>query len=236
MQGPSRFSTELSVPIFPSPPFTSSSTDIESSGKHHEVSDTRGRVWKHMVFSITFIIPMLMLISIACYGYKLATTTKYIEIDSSEDSYMTLMFGIFTVVFGLMYLSFGLIIVAELALDLVAWFRREEGKTSENEEEEQMTRCQMIVNTVAIIASMIMLTWAIYNGYKLAAEAQEVVIYSRFPFLIGVICMGFGFIYFIYGIRILAESAYHLPGRLHQAVTKYEALLERKGEVNLEEV
>ncbi|KAK9690993.1 hypothetical protein RND81_09G169600 [Saponaria officinalis] len=219
------FSTEFSVPMFPPPAFKSNAAhgvDIESRRMHKEVSGLGGRVWKHTIFSIVFIVPMVMLILMACYGYKLITAMKYMKIDGSEDSYIALMFGVFTMIFGLVYFSFALIVVVELALDLLAWFRNEDNKTFENEEKEQMTICEMIVSTLVIMVSMFMLTYAIYNGYKLAAESRDVIIYNRLPFLVGVLSMGFGFIYFINRIYIVAQSALHLPGKIHHA------LLDRK--------
>jgi len=64
------------------------------------------------------------------------------------------------------------------------------------------------------MGSMIMLSWAIYHGYKLAMEAPKGGIYNGLAFLIGFTAMGFGFIYFILGIGIIAESTSYLSSRL----------------------
>lgn len=81
--------------------------------------------------------------------------------------------------------------------------------------------------------SMFMLMWTVYYGYKLAAEAQRVVIYSHLAFLIGVITMAFGFTYFIIGIALVADSALNLSGRLQQDVSETDFLLEKDMEARL---
>ena len=82
----------------------------------------------------------------------------------------------------------------------------------------------MIIQITATMASMSMLTWAIYYGYKLASEAQRVVVYNRLAFLIGVITMAFGFIYFIIGIALVADSALHFTDRLQQSGTQSDLI------------
>lgn len=67
---------------------------------------------------------------------------------------------------------------------------------------------------------MFMLTWAIYHGCKLASEAPKGGIHNCLVFVIGFTTMAFGFIYFIIGISIVAESALYLSGRLqHEAIS-----------------
>lgn len=94
-------------------------------------------------------------------------------------------------------------------------------------EKEQKTIFQIFMQVSATMISMFMLMWTIYYGYKLAAEAQNVIVYNRLAFLIGVITMAFGFTYFIIGIALVADSALHLTGRLQQDVTESDPLLDR---------
>ncbi|KAH9610437.1 hypothetical protein KSS87_016283 [Heliosperma pusillum] len=188
------------------------------------------RVWKYLKNIIMFIAPMGMLVWITCHGYRLTVMTRYTAMKSSQGNYIAILFGVVTVVFGLIYFVVGLTIIAERTLD---FFARLQKGDSGNKEKERSTNCQVFVHSFAITVSMLMLTWTIYYGYKLAAEAQEVVIYNRLAFFIGVISMAFGFVYFIIGLGIVAESTLHLSGRLHQVADENDALLDST-EMNLE--
>ncbi|XP_021738731.1 uncharacterized protein LOC110705184 [Chenopodium quinoa] len=183
---------------------------------------------------IGFVLPLVMLVWMVHMGYRLTTETRDDEGGSFEGSYIALLFGIVTVVFGLIYFLVGLTIVAELAQDLVAWADKEEdGEIIRNQEKEQKTICQIVIQVLATMISMFMLTWTIYYGYRLAAEAQRVVMYSHLAFLIGVITMAFGFIYFIIGIALVADSALHLSGRLQQDVSESDLSLGKDIEASL---
>lgn len=197
------------------------------------MSKEERRGCKDIVRVIGFILPLVMLVWIVHMGYKLTTETRDIEIGGSEGSYIALVFGIVTVVFGLIYFIIGLTIVAELALDLLAWLGTGDKGIIRKQEKEQKTICQIFIQVSATMVSMFMLIWTIYNGYKLAAEAQRVVIYSRLAFLIGVITMAFGFIYFIIGIALVADSALHLSGRLQQDFTESDLVLDKDADASL---
>ncbi|KAK9677794.1 hypothetical protein RND81_11G167700 [Saponaria officinalis] len=114
-----------------------------------------------------------------------------------------------------------------MALDLLAWFQQDDERFCGSQEKEQTRNCQIVVHTIAVTASMFMLTWATYYGYKLAVEARVDVIIDCLGFLIGVISMGFGFIYFIIGIGTLSKCV------LQSAVSKSDASLDRPSEVKL---
>ena len=68
------------------------------------------------------------------------------------------------------------------------------------------------------MGSMFMLSWAIYHGYKLAMEAPKGGIYNGLAFLMGFTAMGFGLIYFMLGIGIIAESTLYLSSRLRHVM------------------
>ncbi|KNA24470.1 hypothetical protein SOVF_015340 [Spinacia oleracea] len=182
---------------------------------------------------IGFLLPLVMLVWIVNMGYKLTTETRDVDAGGYEGGYIALVFGIATVVFGLIYFIIGLTIVAELALDLLAWLDKEDRGIIRNQEKEQKTICQIFIQVSATMISMFMLMWTVYYGYKLAAEAQRVVIYSHLAFLIGVITMAFGFTYFIIGIALVADSALNLSGRLQQDVSETDFLLEKDMEARL---
>ncbi|KAL2925114.1 hypothetical protein RDABS01_006485 [Bienertia sinuspersici] len=133
---------------------------------------------------VGLVVPLLVLLWIVHMGYKLTTESMDVEIGDSEGSYISLVFGVVTVVI----------------------------------EKEKKTIYQIFIQVTATMVSMFMLMWAIYYGYKLVAEAQRVVIYSRLAFLIGVITMAFGFIYFIIGIALVADSVLHLSCRIREDV------------------
>ncbi|KAK9677796.1 hypothetical protein RND81_11G167900 [Saponaria officinalis] len=190
-----------------------------------DMADSEPQLWKHTTRAIiVVVVPMLMLVWITYCGYKLATTTYTEETNSSlQASYMALLFGVVTVIFGLIYFIHGVTVAAEMALDLLAWLQQDDTGFFGNREKEQTRNCQIVVHTIAIMASMFMLTWVTYYGFTLAVEARVDVIIDRLGFLIGVISMAFGFIYFIIGIGTLAKSE----------VAKSDALLDRPSKVKL---
>ncbi|XP_021753482.1 uncharacterized protein LOC110718866 [Chenopodium quinoa] len=200
--------------------------DDDAKGDRRGCTDT--------VWVIGFVLPLVMLVWMVHMGYRLTTEMRDDESGSFEGSYIALLFGIVTVVFGLIYFIVGLTIVAELAQDLVAWADKEQdGEIIRNQEKEQKTICQIVIQVLATMISMFMLTWTIYYGYRLAAETQRVVMYSHLAFLIGVITMAFGFIYFIIGIALVADSALHLSGRLQQDVSESDLSLGKDMEASL---
>ncbi|KAL9244970.1 hypothetical protein vseg_018682 [Gypsophila vaccaria] len=203
--------------------------DVVDSEKYDDVvhSEPERRVWEHMTQGIMVVVPMMMLIWIAYCGYKL-TTMRYTQKNSSlQDSYMAILFGVVTVIFGLIYFVIGVIVVAEMGSDLLASLRQDDMKISGNREKEQTTNKQIVVHTIAFVVTMFVLTCLTYYGYRLAVEARVDVIVDRLAFLIGVISMAFGFVYFIIGIGTLAQSA------VQSADEKGDALLDRPSEVKL---
>ncbi|CAO2814958.1 unnamed protein product [Amaranthus hypochondriacus] len=188
----------------------------------HLRSGAKPRFCKDTARVIGIVFSLVVLGWIVHMGYKLTTETREIESGVAEGCSWALVFGAITVGLGLIYFIIGLMIVAELALDVLVWLGKE--GSINYKEKEHRTVCQMIIQVTATMASMSMLTWAIYYGYKLASEAQRVVVYNRLAFLIGVITMAFGFIYFIIGIALVADSALHFTDRLQQSVTESDLI------------
>ncbi|KAL2925113.1 hypothetical protein RDABS01_006484 [Bienertia sinuspersici] len=62
---------------------------------------------------VGLVVPLLVLLWIVHMGYKLTTESMDVEIGDSEGSYISLVFGVVTVVIGLIYFVVGLTIVAE---------------------------------------------------------------------------------------------------------------------------
>jgi len=79
------------------------------------------------------IVVMAMLVWIVRKGYRLTKdATGNGEIQGYEDNYISLTFGVATVVSGLVYFAFGLTVVAELALECLAWLQRGDKKGNNN--------------------------------------------------------------------------------------------------------
>lgn len=168
---------------------------------------------------ILSILIMLVLVWVVHTGYRLATEAREENgSHGSEYNYVVVTFGVVTVVFGLIYFIVGLTIVAELGVDLSTWVQTRDMETTHDQGKEQKTICQLIIQTSVTMGSMFMLSWAIYHGYKLAMEAPKGGIYNGLAFLIGFTAMGFGFIYFMLGIGIIAESTLYLSSRLRHVM------------------
>lgn len=181
--------------------------------------EARKSACKDVARLILSMLIMLVLVWVVHTGYRLATEARE-ETGSHgyEYNYVLVMCGVVTVVFGLIYFIVGLTIVAELGVDLSTWVQTRDMETTPDQGKEQKTLCQLIIQTSVTMGSMFMLSWAIYHGYKLAMEAPKGGIYNGLAFLIGFTAMGFGFIYFILGIGIIAESTLYLSSRLRHVM------------------
>lgn len=178
---------------------------------------------------IVSIVVMAMLVWIVYKGYRLTNdVTRNGEIQGYEDNHISLIFGVATIVSGLVYFTVGLTVVAELALECLAWLQRGDKEAINNQEKEQTTMCHVIIRASATAISIAMLTWATYHGYKLADKNPEGGMHICLAFLIGFVTIAFGVIYFIIGISIVAESALYLSGKLQYKVIESGLCKERK--------
>jgi len=98
------------------------------------VETGRRGAYKDVARIIVSMVIMAMLIWIVHKGYSLITNaTKNGDIQGYEDNYIAIVFGVATVVSGLVYFIVGLIVVAELALECLAWLRRGDKEANNNQ-------------------------------------------------------------------------------------------------------
>ena len=91
----------------------------------HQRERAKLRFCKDTVRVIGIIFSLVLLGWIVHMGYKLTTETTEIESGDAEGCSLALVFGAITVGLGLIYFIIGLMIVAELALDVLAWLEKE---------------------------------------------------------------------------------------------------------------
>lgn len=91
----------------------------------HLRSGAKPRFCKDTARVIGIVFSLVVLGWIVHMGYKLTTETREIESGVAEGCSWALVFGAITVGLGLIYFIIGLMIVAELALDVLVWLGKE---------------------------------------------------------------------------------------------------------------
>ncbi|XP_028104785.1 uncharacterized protein LOC114303750 isoform X2 [Camellia sinensis] len=186
-----------------------------------ESANMQTEIHKDIASIVVSIVPLFMLLWTIYTGSKFATKPN----THGRYNCYTFSIGVFTVVLGLTYIIMGLAIVADLALNLTGRLQREEKKIDIQQAKDRKTICKDIALFIVTVVSILLLVWTICTGFRLATEPRIDGKYNHLAFLIGVVTIAFGSIYFIIGLAIVADLAQNLSHKLKQMDKKKEAVI-----------
>ncbi|KAF5951463.1 hypothetical protein HYC85_009407 [Camellia sinensis] len=195
-----------------------------------ESANMQTEIHKDIASIVVSIVPLFMLLWTIYTGSKFATKPN----THGRYNCYTFSIGVFTVVLGLTYIITGLAIVADLALNLTGRLQREEKKIDIQQDltkmidgaaKDRKTICKDIALFIVTVVSILLLVWTICTGFRLATEPRIDGKYNHLAFLIGVVTIAFGSIYFIIGLAIVADLAQNLSHKLKQMDKKKEAVI-----------
>ncbi|XP_058190775.1 uncharacterized protein LOC131308007 [Rhododendron vialii] len=185
-----------------------------------EVENTGKVICKYIARIIVSVVVMFILLWTIYIGYDFATKPHR---DGKYNRY-ALSIGAATIVLGTTFVTIGLAIVADLVLNLKSRQQREEKRIEIQQDGAARRYTKRIARFVLTVISMLLLTWAIYAGIRLATAPRQdgKIDYLAFP--VGVVTIAFGTIYFIIGLSIVADLAVNLSSVLkrHEDKKKQE--------------
>ncbi|KAI8533083.1 hypothetical protein RHMOL_Rhmol11G0268700 [Rhododendron molle] len=186
-----------------------------------EVANTGKLIRKYVARIIVSVVAMFMLLWTIYIGYDFATKPHR---DGKYNRY-ALSIGAATIVLGITFVTIGLAIVSDLALNFTSRQQRE--KRIEIEQDGAAgTHTKRIVKDIArfivTVISILLLTWAIYDGIRLATAPGQDGKIDHLAFPVGVVTIAFGTIYFIIGLSIVADLAVNLSSVLKRHEDKKE--------------